>query len=306
MLAYTNSRLLAFIGVNFVILFSYLPYISFFCPTMMHQYPVFTIIMQIFVTIGATMVEVTYFFAVFSDPGYLNSYQRFFTSENDISNIKNETKDVKEKIVDLRKRIKNAKFEQADLEASQNTDITTMQREINKIYLLQLKKQTYCFICDMVKPVRTHHCKTCKKCVQRMDHHCPWTGNCVGVDNVRYFIQFLFYASFTLFVLYGVSLFVYAFSKVRADEVSDLVIKANCIFSMVIGFAIGYLFFYQIKNSFINLTTVEDNIENVSSIKPFDLGKRENLEEVFGPGLRVKYIFLPLAISNKNKEMVSN
>ena len=37
-------------------------------------------------------------------------------------------------------------------------------------------------------------CKQCKCEVMYMDHHCPFTGNCVGLENYRYFILHLVYA----------------------------------------------------------------------------------------------------------------
>lgn len=33
-----------------------------------------------------------------------------------------------------------------------------------------------------------------ERCVLRMDHHCPWTGNCVALYTHKYFCLFLFYA----------------------------------------------------------------------------------------------------------------
>lgn len=50
-----------------------------------------------------------------------------------------------------------------------------------------------CSRCNDVKPARTHHCMACDRCVFGMDHHCPWVNNCLGNENLRYFLLFTTY-----------------------------------------------------------------------------------------------------------------
>lgn len=42
-----------------------------------------------------------------------------------------------------------------------------------------------------------HFCKLCRKVILKRDHHCFFTGNCIGNKNMRYFIMFCIYTSCT-------------------------------------------------------------------------------------------------------------
>lgn len=60
------------------------------------------------------------------------------------------------------------------------------------------RTQKWCKKCSLPKPPRAHHCRHCRRCIPKMDHHCPWTGNCVSLQTFPYFLRFLAYANLAL------------------------------------------------------------------------------------------------------------
>ncbi|KAI9695496.1 MAG: palmitoyltransferase akr1 [Bogoriella megaspora] len=51
----------------------------------------------------------------------------------------------------------------------------------------------FCTECMARKPLRSKHCRRCKRCVAKHDHHCPWVDNCVAVNNHRHFLLYLIF-----------------------------------------------------------------------------------------------------------------
>ena len=74
--------------------------------------------------------------------------------------------------------------------------------------LIQCKK------CNIIAPksLEIRHCDNCCVCVIKYDHHCPWTGKCIGKYNLASFYVFLFsllayiFMSFITFLMFIINL----------------------------------------------------------------------------------------------------
>ena len=75
------------------------------------------------------------------------------------------------------------------------------------LYNKNKKKTGYCTICkiwlDLDKKIK--HCRFCNICIERMDHHCPWTGKCIGKGNIIPFYIFVF----SVFGLFSYCIYVF-------------------------------------------------------------------------------------------------
>ncbi|KAK7198679.1 palmitoyl acyltransferase 10 [Novymonas esmeraldas] len=56
----------------------------------------------------------------------------------------------------------------------------------------------WCYSCNVHRPYRGVHCRYCDRCVSRRDHHCPWTGTCIGAKNYRSYFALVWVLSIML------------------------------------------------------------------------------------------------------------
>ncbi|XP_062816035.1 palmitoyltransferase ZDHHC12 isoform X2 [Anolis carolinensis] len=68
---------------------------------------------------------------------------------------------------------------------SKGQEILAFQQDVPEVRLRR------CGYCLLKQPMRAKHCRECRHCVRRYDHHCPWIENCVGERNHRLFVLYL-------------------------------------------------------------------------------------------------------------------
>ncbi|CAD8144488.1 unnamed protein product [Paramecium pentaurelia] len=66
------------------------------------------------------------------------------------------------------------------------------------------QKTWYCKVCKLIQAKETQHCQDCDVCIQEFDHHCPWTGKCIGKGNIKQFYYFII--STAIFMIFNLVL----------------------------------------------------------------------------------------------------
>ena len=103
---------------------------------------------------------------------------------------------------------------------------------------LQMK---FCDICLTYRPPRARHCHICDNCVEVFDHHCPWTGTCIGKGNYRYFIWFLCSLNIATWWLAGVTLFYWLKESQETRDTPGEVARDNSMIPVLV--LLAYLSF---------------------------------------------------------------
>ncbi|VUZ50310.1 unnamed protein product [Hymenolepis diminuta] len=148
-----------------------------------------------------------------------------------------------------------------------------------------------CPKCLCIKPERAHHCSCCRRCIRKMDHHCPWVNNCVGEGNQKFFVLFNLYIFLLAIVgtILTISFFLFCFSEfgmceypgsysATASLICNIFLVSESIF---FGLFTSIMSCSQVSAIISDETAVESIKRDKGSARP-RLSKRESLANVFG------------------------
>ncbi|XP_053282003.1 palmitoyltransferase ZDHHC7 [Pleuronectes platessa] len=145
-----------------------------------------------------------------------------------------------------------------------------------------------CPKCCSIKPERAHHCSICKRCIRKMDHHCPWVNNCVGEKNQRFFVLFTMYISLISAHALGLSgMHFFSCIKVQWNECSEFSPGASVLLLIFLCLeAILFLTFTAVMfgTQIHSICNDETEIERLKNEKPtWERHVRwEGMKSVFG------------------------
>jgi palmitoyltransferase ZDHHC2/15/20 len=135
-------------------------------------------------------------------------------------------------------------------------------------------QERFCKKCQCRKPDRTHHCSTCRTCVLKMDHHCPWLANCLGHYNYKAFLLFLIYTSVFCIVCFVVSsiyvyeeLFASGGNKYPVDDFTPVNWVLLAVVSGIIGLVLSGFTIWHLTLVAAGMTTIE-SLEKVRYNSP--------------------------------------
>ena len=137
------------------------------------------------------------------------------------------------------------------------TMVNLVLANVRKSTVTNLETDDLCKTCRKQRPQRAHHCSACKECVLRMDHHCVWINNCVGLNNHK---NFFYYVFFTCLAGFYHTYLVVMFTLYSESSFSILLLVAYYYHSIVVGVFSYFCFtllFLQVNLILRNNTNIE-------------------------------------------------
>lgn len=149
-----------------------------------------------------------------------------------------------------------------------------------------------CKWCLKYKPDRCHHCRICRTCILKMDHHCPWIMNCVGWANHKYFFLLVIYSVLScLFIGSTIIESVRVSLVVEMHQMNRFFLVLCLMLTVIMGTLMSVFLLFHTWLMLHGMTTIEycekstsDRAGKVPSYSPYNLGNHfENIKQVLGP-----------------------
>ena len=192
-----------------------------------------------------------------------------------------------------------------------------MEKEKRRIIPLKLLNSypKFCEFCDNKRKFeRSSHCRVCKCCVLRRDHHCAFINKCVGFNNNKLFFLYLIYQIIFACIFFR-GFITYYYKEEHNKNKNNfhyLISIISTIITLFLFFWVFALLFSILTTYFNNFSQYEyifkkegtlDNIflplnANINKYKNnYNLGWIVNLENILGPS--IFHFFLPLPFQVK-------
>lgn len=202
---------------------------------------------------------------------------------------------------------------------SQTNIELVMEKEKKRIIPSQLLKlyPKFCDFCEKRRKFeRSSHCRNCKVCVLRRDHHCSFINKCVGFSNNKLFFLYIIYQYFFAFIFFRgfVTYYFKENTNTNINKFHMLISIISTLITLLLFFWVSGLLFSLITTYLNNFSQYEytvlkvgilDNVciplnKNIDKSKnEYNLGWLFNLENILGPS--IFHFFLPLPFEVKTQ-----
>ena len=169
------------------------------------------------------------------------------------------------------------------------TFINKDEKLSEKITYFDLKNYNQiCNYCHIRSFIRATHCLICDECILFKEEHCPYIANCIGFNNLQYFINLLFWGIYGLvyyiivciksFIKFNIKINIFILIILISDFSINLIILRALIIKL---YKLLYNIYYNVTQ--YELQMEENNINEKKSHNLFNIGFYNHFYYLIGP-----------------------
>ena len=209
-------------------------------------------------------------------------YKRITNNKN--NEIKSPDKNIEKNKKD------NSKYDIENIYNNQVKEFNNKDEKLSeKITYFDLKDYNQiCNYCHIRTFIRATHCLICDECILFKEEHCPYIANCIGFNNIQYFINLLFWCIYGLiyyfflciksFINFNVKISIFPLIILISDFTIDLIILKILVQKL-------YKLLFNIYNNVTQyeIQIEENNNNEKKSHNLFNIGFLNHFYYIIGP-----------------------